>query len=84
MARWLRLHRACAEGLGSISGRGTKIHMPYGVAKKIKLYLREFPGGLVVRILGFHCHGSGSVPGQGTEIPQAAWHDQKKRRKRKT
>ena len=21
-----------------------------------------FPGGLVVRILGFHCHGLGSVP----------------------
>ena len=29
----------------------------------------EFPGGLVVRILGFHCHGPGSIPGQGTEIP---------------
>ena len=21
-----------------------------------------FPGGLVVRILGFHCHGPGSIP----------------------
>ena len=26
------------------------------------------PGGLIVRILGFHCHGPGSVPGQETEI----------------
>ena len=24
---------------------------------------REFPGGLVVRIRGLHCHGSGSTPG---------------------
>ena len=80
VARWLRLH-AYAEGLGSISGRGAKIHMSYGVAKKTKLCLREFPGGPGVRILGFHCHGSGSVPGHGTEIPQAAWHDQKKRKK---
>ena len=39
--------------------------------------IREFPGGLVVRILGFHCHGLGSIPSQGTEIPQAAWHGQK-------
>ena len=34
-------------------------------------YFGEFPGGLVVRIPGFHCHGPGSLPGQGTEIPQA-------------
>ena len=27
----------------------------------------EFPGGLGVRILGFHCCGQASVPGQGTE-----------------
>ena len=26
----------------------------------------------MVRILGFHCCGPGSVPGQGTEIPPAA------------
>ena len=31
----------------------------------------EFPGGLVVRIWHFHCYGPGSIPGQGTEIPQA-------------
>ena len=30
---------------------------------------REFPGGLVVRIRGFYCHGLGSDPGWGTEIP---------------
>ena len=32
----------------------------------------EFPGGLMVRILHFHCWGPGSTPRQGTEIPQAA------------
>ena len=34
----------------------------------------EFPGGPVVRMLGFCCHGQGSIPSQGTEIPQSAWH----------
>ena len=31
--------------------------------------LGEFPGGIVVRIPGFHGLGLGSVPGQETEIP---------------
>ena len=30
-----------------------------------------FPGGLVVRILDFHCHDSGSMPGWGTNLLQA-------------
>ena len=33
----------------------------------------EFPGDLVVRIPQLHCHGLGSIPGWGTEIPRAAW-----------
>ena len=41
---------------------------------------REFPGGLVVRIPGFHCHGPGSVPVWETEIPQATWQSQKKKK----
>ena len=49
----------------------------------LKIAFGEFPGGLVVRILGFHCHGLGSIPGQGTEIPQATWCGQKKRKKKK-
>ena len=32
---------------------------------------REFPDDLLVRILDFHCHEPGSIPGQGTEIPRA-------------
>ena len=27
--------------------------------------------------MGFHCHSPGSIPGQGTEIPQAVQHSQK-------
>ena len=41
--------------------------------------LWEFPGGLVVKIPGFHCHSLGSVPGRGTEILQAARCGQKKK-----
>ena len=35
----------------------------------------EFPGGLVVKIPGFLWKSS--IPGQGTEIPQALQHSQK-------
>ena len=42
---------------------------------------QAFPGGLVDRITGFHHHGLGSILGQGTEILQAVWHDQKYRKK---
>ena len=38
--------------------------------------LKEFSGGLVVKIPGFHCHGPYSIPGQGTEFPKAAWYGQ--------
>ena len=41
--------------------------------------LWEFPDGLVVRILGFHCRSLGSIPGWGTEIPQASWWGKKKK-----
>ena len=38
----------------------------------LKLYYKEFPGGLVVRILAFHWSGWGSIPSRGIKIPQAA------------
>ena len=38
---------------------------------------QDFPGGLVVGILGFHCCSPGSIPGWGTEILQATWWVQK-------
>ena len=40
--------------------------------------VQEFPGGLVVRILGFPCHGLGSVPDWEHEIPQAVQCGEKK------
>lgn len=33
----------------------------------------------MVRTLGFHCHGPGSVSGQGTETLQDMWYCQKKK-----
>ena len=42
----------------------------------------EFPGGPVVRAPRVHRRDPGSIPGQGTKIPQAAWRGEKKRRKR--
>ena len=37
-----------------------------------KEQLREFAGSLVVRTQHSYCQGPGSIPGQGTKIPQAA------------
>ena len=43
--------------------------------------LGEFPGGLVVRILGFHCRGLGSASDWRTEILQAMKYGGKKKKK---
>lgn len=49
------------------------IYPPFFITKKIS---REFPGGLVVRILGFHCQGPGSsVAREWTSYKP--WHGQK-------
>ena len=37
----------------------------------------DFPGGPVVKTLCFQGRGTGSTPGWGTKIPNAAWHGQK-------
>ena len=42
----------------------------------------EFPGGSVVRIQCFHCHGPGSTPCQGTKILQVTMHSQKEKKKK--
>ena len=44
-----------------------------------KFSKREFPGGPVVKTWCFHYDGLGSIPGQGTKIPQAKWYSQKKK-----
>ena len=38
-----------------------------------KTFTREFPGGLVVRIWCFHCHGPGLVCSLGTESPTSSY-----------
>lgn len=44
---------------------------------------REFRGS-PIKILWFHCHGPGSIHGQGTNSPQAVWHSQKTKERKKT
>ena len=38
----------------------------------------KFSGGPVVRTCHIHCHGKGSIAGQGTKVPQA-WQIEKKK-----
>ena len=49
----------------------------YYIYKELNNMETEFPGCLAVMIWRFHCHGLGSIFGQGTEIPQAAQHGQR-------
>ena len=49
-----------------------------------KIHFREFPGGPVAGTPRFHCCGLGSIPGQGTKIPQATWRGQKKKGEEET
>ena len=68
----------------SIPNNGTNIPVYlYSFTNNSKKNLREFPGGPVLRTPHFHCQGPGSIPGQGTKIPQAAQHDQKRKKKKK-
>ena len=46
----------------------------------MKCKVWEFPGGLVVRTLDFHCREHGSIPSQGTKTLLCS---QKKKRKKK-
>ena len=43
----------------------------------------EFPGGLALRVPGFHCHGLGSIPSQGTEILKIMLISQEKKKKKR-
>ena len=47
----------------------------------LKIHCREFPTGIVDRILGFHFKVPGSNPGHGTEILQASRQSQKIKKK---
>ena len=39
----------------------------------LKLILRNFPGGLVVKTLPSNADGTGSTPGWGAKIRYASW-----------
>ena len=43
----------------------------------VRKHSQGFSSGPMVRTPRFHAGGPGSFPGQGTKIPQVAWHDQK-------
>ena len=45
-----------------------------------RLQCSDFSGGPVVMIPCFHCRGVGSIPGQGTKIPNAKQYSQKKKK----
>ena len=45
----------------------------------VKKLGRDFPGGVVVKTPAFTAGSMGLIPGQGTKIPHAAQHSQKKR-----
>ena len=54
--------------------------MRWRLEDQLRFTCGEFPGSPVVRTQRVHCWGPGSIPGQGTKIPQAAWHGQKKKK----
>ena len=41
---------------------------------------RAFPGSPVIKAPCFKCRDEGSIPGQGINIPPAAWHETKKKK----
>lgn len=43
----------------------------------------DFPGCPAIKTPYFHCKSMGSIPYLGTDVPQAEWQDQKKKRKEK-
>ena len=43
---------------------------------------REFPGGPMVKTPCFHCRWHKFYPWSGSKIPLAAWHGQKKKKKK--
>ena len=51
---------------------------------KQKYVSREFPGGLVLRIQCFHCHGLGSIPGQELRSHKLCGAAKKKKERKET
>ena len=60
-------------GVGSceIGEGGQKVQ-----TSRYKISPRDFPGDPVIKTQHFQCRGTGSNPGWGTKILQAAWNGQ--------
>ena len=52
-----------SHALGEVSERARRAFCEYHLFLFKEMLRRGFPGGLVVRIPGFHCLGPGSIPG---------------------
>ena len=50
--------------------------------KVIRRVSRDLPGSPWLRLHASNAGGVGSIPGQGTKIPHAVWHSQKKKKVR--
>lgn len=61
--------------LGSPWSGNPKSHMSHGVAKNLKHYLWEFPGGLWLGFQAFTATAQVQSLGRELKIPQGAWHD---------
>ena len=55
------------------------MNVKYNILQNSCEKYRKFPGNPVVKTWHFHYHGQGSIPGQGTKIPQATQSGQKKK-----
>ena len=63
-------------GLTSVGSHRVRHDWSDAAAAAWKLSL-EFCGNPAVKTMHFHCRGAGSIPGWGTKIPQATWHEVK-------
>ena len=66
-------------GIKAVVPDRTPDYYALAVGKKtvsLRRLMQEFPGGAVVRTLHFQCRGRGLIPGLGTKIPHATWHNQ--------
>ena len=77
LSSWLLLAESCTHLFRNVKYKEKTRENIYRIS-----HHGEFPGGLVVGILGFCCHGPGSIPGWETEIPHAMRLGQKTKQNR--
>lgn len=80
---WLQ-HQHGAPGLPSPFIPINIIQQAWGLKPRRTSCIKQSSVGVPcwpVRILGFHCHDSGSIPGQGAESLQAVWYTKQTKKK---